>query len=317
MRVCLIGYGNIAKKHVDAFRALGAEIVASCNRSDSKNKLATEESGINKTYTNYLKMIEVEKPDAIINCVSFEHIYTVTKDLIPLGIPLLIEKPAGLSVIETTELIELQKQFGTKVQVALNRRHYSIIQQAISEIGGRDKIEMINLEWSENPLKTKQKKGFSDLLIAQHLYANSIHGIDMLDYFSGGISEYNSYCSSSNGYFNWHMAFSGKSKTGKLVNFTSSWGSPVPWRLVVFGNNKRLEFAPLETCKIFSDNEPNLLTLVPEKYDSELKAGFYLQTKSFIDLVTSNLINNDHSLESTLSSMAIAENLYNKLYIGK
>ena len=316
MRFCLIGYGNIAKKHVDTFRALGVEIVASCNRSDAKNQLATKDSGIAKTYTNYFQMIEVEKPDAIINCVSFEYIFQVTKDLIPLGLPILVEKPAGLSVSETTELMNLQHIFGTKVQVALNRRHYSVFHNAIAELGGKDKIEMINLEWSESPLRTKQKKGFSDLLVGKHIYANSIHGIDMLDYFSGGILDFQTFCSSSNGFFNWQMNLSGKSKTGTLVNFSSSWGSPVPWRLVMYGDNKRIEFSPLETCRIYSDNEPNFLSLSPEKFDLDFKAGFYMQSKSFIDLVRSNDNTNEHSLESTLMSMVIAENFYIKLNLG-
>ena len=135
----------------------------------------------------------------------------------------------------------------------------------------------------------------------------------MLDYFSGGISDFQTFCSSSKGFFNWQMNLSGKSKTGTLVNFSSSWGSPVPWRLVMYGDNKRIEFSPLETCRIYSDNEPNFLSISPEKFDLDFKAGFYMQSKSFIDLVKSSGNTNEHSLESTLISMVIAENFYNKL----
>jgi predicted dehydrogenase len=313
MRICIIGYGNIARSHIEAFRAHGCEIVASCNRSERGNESARQEGGIPKTYTDHISMIETEKPDAVVNCVSFEHIFSITKSLIPFGIPLLIEKPAGLSVAETKELIDLRNEFGTKVQVAMNRRHYSIFQNAINEIGGQDKIEMINLEWSESPLKAKTKKGLNDLLIGKYIYANTIHGIDILDYFSGGISDFQVYCSSSIGYFNWQMILSGKSKSGILVNFTSSWGSPVPWRLVIYGSNKRAEFSPLETCRIYSDSEPKVLSISPKEFDTELKAGFYMQSKIFLDLINSNEGANTHGLESTLNGMLIAEGIYNEL----
>jgi predicted dehydrogenase len=317
MRVCIIGYGNIAKKHIEALRAHGCEIVASCNRSESGNELARQEGGIPRTYTDHISMIETEKPDAVVNCVSFEHIFAITKSLIPFGIPLLIEKPAGLSVAETKELIALQIQYGTKVQVAMNRRHYSIFHNAIDEIGGKKNIEMLGLEWSETPLISKQKKGLDDIRIGQYIYSNSIHGIDMLDFFSGGIEDFQTYCSTSEGFFNLQMTLSGKSRTGILINYSSTWGSPVPWRFVLYGNNKRVEFAPLETCRVFSDNSPNFINLMPEKFDTDFKAGFYLQAKSFLDLVVSNKKKNEHSLDSTLNSMVVAESFYTKLNLGK
>jgi predicted dehydrogenase len=317
MRVCVIGYGNIAKKHIEAFRAHGFEIVASCNRSESSNEAARLESGIPKTYTDHIRMIETEKPDAVVNCVSFEHIYSITKSLIPYGIPLLIEKPAGLTVFETKELINLEKQFSTKVQVALNRRHYSVIQKALDSIGGVEHLDMMSIEWSERPLATKNKKGFTDLLIAQHIYANSIHGIDTLNYFSGGINDYQTYCSASEGYFHWQMAFSGKSDKGVITNFTSSWGSPVPWRILMYGKGKRIEFAPLETCKVFDEQTKGFSNIEPEAFDLQYKAGFYLQTKSFLDLVHANNLAHKHSLESTLNSMKIAEEIFKKLYVDR
>lgn len=315
MRICLIGYGNIAKKHIEAFRAHGCEIVASSNRSTIGNEASKNEGGIPRTYTNYINMIETEKPDAIVNCVSFEHIYSITKSLIPYGIPLLIEKPAGLNVLETKELIHLEKQFSTKVQVALNRRHYSVIHKALELIGGINNLDMMSIEWSERPKDIKNRKGFSDLLIAQHIYANSIHGIDTLNFFTGGINDYHAYCSVSEGYFNWQMAFSGISDNGIIVNFTSSWGSPVPWRIQMYGNGKRIEFAPLETCKVFDEQTQGYTNIEPEAFDMQYKSGFYLQTKSFLNLIQSNDIVHAHNLDSTLSSMRIAEDIFKKLFV--
>src|SRR5687768_10258193 len=113
MKLALIGYGNIAKKHIEVFRALGCEIVASCNRSEAANAMAKMEGCIPSTYRNYFEMIEKEQPDAILNCVSFDKIYETTLDLLPLKIPLFIEKPAGTPVAELEHLIKIQKEYGT------------------------------------------------------------------------------------------------------------------------------------------------------------------------------------------------------------
>jgi hypothetical protein len=148
------------------------------------------------------------------------------------------------------------------------------------------------------------------------MYANSIHGFDMLDYFSGGIEEYSSFVSSRSGYFQWNAALAGISKMGVPVSFTTSWGSPVPWRVVMYAKDRRFEFAPLETCKIFQNDKPGFEELVPDSFDTVFKAGFFTQAKSFLKLTDKGTTGTEHphSLASTLSAMRIAEDIFSKLY---
>src|SRR5690606_13233774 len=98
MKLVLIGYGNIARRHIEVFRSLGVEISASCNRSASGNDLARSEGGIPKTYTDFHEMIKTERPDRIIVCVSFWEMYRVLKEIIPYKIPVLVEKPTATSL---------------------------------------------------------------------------------------------------------------------------------------------------------------------------------------------------------------------------
>ncbi len=313
MRICLIGYGNIARKHIEILRHFEADIVASSNRSVQGNTAAKNDAGIPRTYQNYLEMIEVEKPDAILNCVTHNAIYETTKNVIPLGIPLLVEKPAGTTVSELKELIRLQEQYKTPVQVALNRRHYSIFQKAIEDMGGSQNLDMISVEWSERPLRAKEDKGYTDTMVEEILVGNSIHGIDLLNYFAGEMENYETFTASRKGaYFHWNMAFSGISKTGVVANFTSSWGSPVPWRVVMYSKDKRYEFAPLETCKVYGPDPKANSILEPEEFDSKFKAGFYKQAAEFVQMVRTGQPNS-HSLESTMQSMSIAEALVQSL----
>lgn len=310
MKLAVIGYGNIAKKHIAVFRALGCHIVASCNRSDTSNALAKQE-GIPVTYTNYFKMVEKEKPDAILNCVSFDNIYETTLDLIPLKIPLLIEKPAGTSLGELEALIRIQQQHDTLVQVALNRRHYSIFEKAINHIGGQDKISMISLEWSEAPIRARSIKGYSDGQISKLLYANSIHGLDTLCWFGGGLAECCIHTNVASGAFQWSMQLSGVSCKKILVNFSSSWGSPVPWRMNFYSSGERCEFAPLETCRVYSEGSAAPVALEPDEVDVNYKAGLFKQAQYFLESLTCR--KNLHDLDSCLNSTQLAEALYTRL----
>lgn len=317
MRICLLGYGNIAKKHIEIVRHLGGEIVASCNRSEASNKLAEAEGGIPKTYTDAVEMIKTEKPDGIISCVNFSNIYATTKALIPFKIPILVEKPAGLTVAELKDLIALQEEHKTIVQVALNRRFYTVFHNAVKAIGGTEAIDMIDVEWSERPVRAKQDKGYTDKMVEDLLIANSIHGIDLLNYYSGGIAEYTAFTSSKKSdYYRWNMTLSGVSEKGVLVNFTNSWGSPVPWRVIMYTNDKRFEFAPLEGCKVYSNNADENISVTPEEFDTQFKAGFHNQAESFFNSIKTATENTAHNLQSTMRSMEVAEDLLNKLKLG-
>lgn len=310
MRIVLIGYGNIARKHMDVFRALQCEVVASCNRSEVNNRKAMSEGKVPRTYTNYMEMVETEKPDAILNCSSFDNIYATTKDLMPFGIPMLIEKPAGTSVTELQDLIEIQSKYGTNVQVALNRRHYSVFNKAMVDAGGIENIRMISVEWSENPSKVKKSRGYTDAQLARLLYGNSIHGLDMLNWFSGGINDFEIVTKKGEGFFDWSMVLSGISKTGILVNFTSSWSSPVPWRMIFYSEGRRHEFAPLETCRVYDASAKDAYEIFPDQFDFDFKAGFYSQILNFIKTQNSYERKSTHDLQSSLNSMRLVEALF-------
>ena len=313
MNTVIIGFGNIAIKHLEVAKHLGINVIASSNRSSKGNELA-KEHGIGKTYLDYLEMIETEKPDSIIVCVSFEHLFSICKSLIPFKIPILLEKPAGTCLDELYLLIESAKTFGTKVQVAMNRRHYQNIHKAIEHAGGWSQITAVDVEWSETPIKLLEQKGYSQDQVAKIIFGNSIHGIDMATFFGGEIENPNIITNSFGSPFRWYMQFSGKSKEGKLVSFRSSWDHPVPWKLVLSAKGKRYVFAPLETCKVYYTNQNEPEEIAISDNEKEYKAGFVNQMQAFKNLVELPRFENIHNLESCIPAMEIAEKFYRNLY---
>ena len=119
---------------------------------------------------------------------------------------------------EITELINDQKHYGTPVQVALNRRHYSIFHKAIEDAGGIDQVRAISVEWSENLSKIKDKNGFSDEMISKYIFANSLHGIDMLLHFGGVLDKSHILTQNDGDFFRWRMNLLGKTTENKTLS---------------------------------------------------------------------------------------------------
>jgi len=309
-KIVLVGYGSIARKHIEVFRALNCDIVASCNRSQAGNDSAHEEAKIKKTFLDYHEMIDSIKPDGILLTASYKNIYSVAKDLIPYRIPILLEKPSGTSLSEHNHLVSLAHEHDTPVQVALNRRHYSIVRKLMAQLNGAGNITAVLVEWSERP-RHLLSKGMTLEELPLVIFGNTIHGIDMMRQFTGQIDDLVMVTKKSGEPLRWLMNFSGVSDKGVFFNFNSSWDSPVPWRICVYAENKRCVFAPLEQCKIsLRIGEPEII-LEPEWYDLKFKAGFYEQTQGFINLIDGGA--NVCSLESVTNSMQVAQKVFNSI----
>ena len=232
------------------FRALDCQIVAACNRSESGRQKARVEGGIPATYADLYEMLERERPDGVICCASHDQIFSAAKTILPFGIPTLLEKPPGTSLAELNHLIELAQRHRTPVQVALNRRHYSVLQRALVDAGGAEQVSGVSIEWSEDPLYLMNERGFSRDRVAQMIFANSLHGLDMLTFVAGEFPSPAVAALNLGEPCRWNMAMQGISTRGVLGTFQSTWDSPARWRMSLTVPGRRYVFAPLETCEV-------------------------------------------------------------------
>jgi len=310
MKLVLIGYGAIAARHLEVFRDLGLGIPASCNRSAEGNRRAEREGGMERTYTDSVVMIEREKPDGILICASFSSLYGLARTLIPLGLPILLEKPPGLHPEETAALAELARRHANPVMVGLNRRFYSIYHRFLAIIGGREAVTSVAVEWSEDPEKMLAA-GYTREEVEAFVYANSLHGIDLLTFFAGKVAEpavWGRNLDESGEALRWQMAVDGVADGGARIHFDSNWDVPGRWRLVVDAPDRRLVSAPMETGFVLT-RDAGKVVLEPEEHDAVFKAGFYAQARYFLGVVRG-----EHgvawpaaSLEESLPGMELAE----------
>jgi predicted dehydrogenase len=307
-RLALIGYGRIAPKHLEVFRALGAEFVASCNRSAAGREQAESQGGIPRTYGDIDEMLDREHPDGIVSCASLDAQYAVACGLLPRGIPTLLEKPPGLSLIEYQHLCDLATRHSTPVMVAVNRRHYTVVARAIEDAGGLSAIEAVSVEWSEDP-RHLLHRGFNAEQVSRTVFSNSLHGLDLMTYLAGAADDAQVLGLSFGDPLRWMMSLQGVSERGVLVNFQSSWDSPAKWRVSFCTPGRRYVFAPLETCQVMETGKKDLRAIEPDEIDTRFKAGFYEQSKAFLEMIASRQVPAHCGLSAVGPAMRLADKL--------
>ena len=308
MRLALVGYGRIAPKHLEVYRALGCDIVACCDSSKAARKRAAEEAGIPRTYAAIPEMIEREKPDGIVCCVSFDQTYNAGKVTFPLGVPTLLEKPPGTSVTETLELTRLAERHRTPVMVGLNRRHYSVLRRAIEDAGGSEKITAVSVGWSED-VRAFLDRGFTIGQVSKMVFGNSLHGLNLLTFLAGAVPEPHVAVSSLGDPCRWMMSLHGVSERGALATFNSTWDSPGPWSVTFCRPGRRYAFAPLETCVVSEAGTRATRTIEPDACDRQFKPGFHRQGRTFLEVIKTRQVPEQYTLASTIPSMKLAEKL--------
>jgi predicted dehydrogenase len=316
IKLALVGFGKIAHKHLEVFRSLGCEFVASCNRSELGRRKASEEGGIHNTYAHIDEMMRVEKPDGVISCASVDQIYSTVIELLPFGIPLLIEKPPGTSLKEFLELESIATHYRVPVMVGVNRRHYSIIRKAVDDAGGFKAIHAVFVEWSEDP-EHFLKNGHPPERVGRMIFGNSMHGLDMLTYLAGELSHPQVVAKNFGEPFRWMMALQGVSDRGVLASFQSTWDSPGRWRLTFCSRGRRYIFSPLETCIVLEKGSKTERTIEPDEFDKQFKPGFYSQGCQFLEMIKTRQVSNSAGFSHVKPSMELAQLLTNEFILNR
>ena len=142
----IIGAGGIAKEHLKVIQALNdVNPVGITSRTLSKAQELAKTFRIKDVYNSVDDLTKNCAMDGILILVSADLIYGVAKELLPLGVPIFLEKPPALKLSQLKSLVKLAEKYGTKNMVGYNRRYYSIFKKG--------------QEIKKNELLNKEKKG--------------------------------------------------------------------------------------------------------------------------------------------------------------
>jgi predicted dehydrogenase len=318
--LAIVGTGAIALQHIKAIewlnqnRGMDIQVIAAMNRSEESNRKANEQLNITNTYTNIDTMIKNETLDGILVLVTAANIYSVVSQLIPYRIPLLIEKPPGLSVLEASRLAELALEYETKVMVGFNRRFYSVVMKAnqfIAEQGGLLGMRMDGFEryrhYREN-LKVSQE--WLDALF----FGNTIHCIDLIRHYTGNVINVEVFHNSlSVEPYNHRYTALIVSDRQVPITFQSYWHSLGNWSYELYFSDGKIHFVNLEEAFVYQRGKPTI-QLIPDQEDVDVKAGFVSQMAHFIEVVIPTLSYvGEYSIHNAAGTLDLVEKISGKV----
>ena len=114
-------YTKYAASHPDT------ELTACCDVDASRAEALRRQFGFARAYTDYLSMLEMEKPNAVCLNVPEKLLCEMGCRIMEMGFPLFSEKPPGVTVAEINRLIDVARSSGVIHQVAFNRRFTPLV----------------------------------------------------------------------------------------------------------------------------------------------------------------------------------------------
>ena len=315
IKVGLVGAGGMARRHLEVMSAVqGLEPVGITSRTMSKAEKIASEFNIPFCVKSMSELVERANPDALMILVSEDQMFNVSREAIDFKLPLFIEKPAGLSPEENFELMVKAEQNSIPNMVGFNRRYYSVFHQGLKVIKQHGRLLGVLIEGHERMWKIRESGNFSDLLMNNWLFANSVHTIDLLRFFGGEVKDLKVIS---------HRAFNEKHgdqfaaicelESGAIGEYIAHWYSPGGWRIVLYGEKITVEFKPLE--KGFITNEKfEIQEIVPDEKDQRFRAGFFGELEAFARLARGEGKDGFmQNLEGSHKTMLLAQKLSEKV----
>lgn len=283
--IMLFGSGPMAKAYSDVLNSLNVSYQV-FGRGEESAKQFFEQTGINvirQSPSTYYGPNHQFGPAII--AVSNQELAPVTTKLIKLGVKdILVEKPAGITIEEVTEIAELSQMYSSRILIGLNRRFYASTIKAkeiIKADGGVTSCLFQFTEWVDSISKTYPSNVYKTWVVS-----NPIHVLDHFINFCGRPSQFNSVTSGDQ---TWHptgSVFTGAGVTEKEIPFSyhANWESAGRWSVELFTKNRKLIFCPMEKLSQIKKNSTLLEDVqIDDTLDLQFKPGIYRQTTAFLN----------------------------------
>ena len=130
IKAIVCGAGDMARKHIEAYRKLGnIEIAAVAGRSLPRAAALSAEYGIPRCYDNIDDAFGREKADIASVCVPTAHHPAIAAQAMAKGMHVITEKPIALTVAAAHEMIAAAEKYRRKLTVVFNRRFNTVWQE--------------------------------------------------------------------------------------------------------------------------------------------------------------------------------------------
>lgn len=184
VRVAFVGAGSRARMaHYPSLAANpDADIVAVADLDAERLQAVTEQYGIRGRYTDYVEMIETEKPDVVYAILPTQHVYDVAATVLEMGRNLVVEKPPALTSEQTRQLAILARNHKALTGVTFQRRFAPVVRRGKALCEKRGPVHSAVATFYKNSVgQATYCRGVMDILSG-----DAVHAVDTLRYLCGG-----------------------------------------------------------------------------------------------------------------------------------
>lgn len=165
IKVALIGAGKMGISHLSILGAHpNVEVVGVCDTSKMVNDFLTRYGKFN-CFTDYQKMIDEVKPEAVVVAVPTKFHYSIIKYLLEKGISVFAEKPFCLRSSEGEELVALAAKQQVKNQVGYHNKFigtFGEVKKIINSGALGEIVHFVGESYGPVVIKAKQDTWRSD-----------------------------------------------------------------------------------------------------------------------------------------------------------
>lgn len=288
-KIAIIGSGAMARAHLDVLVNVACvEVVGIYSRTKTNATDVAKKYGIDIVAHSIADLYRKTNADGVLVAVS----ETATKEVcgvaFAFGWKLLIEKPVGLTLVETEQISAMAKHNMAQAFVALNRRHYGSVKDALALLqAAGDGQRVITIHDQEAP-QIAMQAGRDKAVTDQWHFANSIHLIDLFNVFGRGkIAEIKNLLPwQGAGTMVTHSVLTFES--GDVGIYHSVWNAPGLWSMDIETSNVRVTLRPIETLMVQTYPSRKCDVKIAHDEDMEYKPGFFCQIMEFIKALNDN-----------------------------
>jgi predicted dehydrogenase len=247
-------------------------------------------------------------PDAILVCVSELSTEEVLGSLFHFRIPIVVEKPVGLSLEQALRIEAKACEAGCPVYVALNRRMYSSTKQVMDAVKGSMGNRFVRIIDQENQIAARNS-GQPDQVVSKWMFANSIHLIDYIRFVCRGDVTTISKMTHSLSSDGWVMVAQIDFSSGDKALYTCYWNTPARWSVDISIGDRLWQLAPLESARVFTMNSLTPTEFLIDSKDTNAKPGIIGVLEETLNLLN-GLPSTLCSISNANGTMSLIESIY-------
>lgn len=184
VRVALIGAGAMANSfHYPSLAEMAdVEMAAICDLVPEKARETAERFKIRKQFSDYRRMLDDTRPDAVYLLMPPHHLFDVAIDVMKRGHHLFIEKPPGLNAFQNRQMSLCAKRNKILAMCGFQRRYVPLITALRERVEERGRIHTVVATFVKCSYPVASYyDGAIDILSC-----DAVHAVDTLRFLCGG-----------------------------------------------------------------------------------------------------------------------------------